>query len=245
MGGMSFQFPPLSLSAKVILGVNAAVWAVMLILYYFAPESAATIAQLAFLDPTKVTHGYLFQLATYMFFHDLNSPFHIVMNMLLVYFFAAPLDAVWGPKKTLWFAFGAGIAGGVIIMLFHFASLAFGFGPGNPTLGFSGAALGMLAAFCLLHAEAQILLFFVIPIKAKFIIPLTIGIDFLVWVTPSSDISFPAHLGGIAFGWFMFGGSWAPQGLIRRLKYRKHKRWVDNRDKQQQKENVLKGPWLH
>ncbi len=187
--------------------------------------------------------GYLHQLATYMFFHDMQSPFHVLVNMLLVYFFAPPLEEAWGVRRTLWFTFGAGVAGGVMIMLFHLVGVGLGLGPGHITLGFSGAALGMLAVFALMHAEATILLFFVVPMKAKYILPLTIGVDFLMWVVPGSDLSFPAHLGGIVFGALIVSGPVGPERLMMRWRYWRIKREIDKRKKKE--DNVVQGPWLN
>src|SRR5690606_6333940 len=102
-GGAQLGFPPLARSALIILIVNVAVWATTLVLFYASPETFETVQRLFVLDTNRVLDGYVYQLATYMFFHDVGSPFHIMFNMLLVYFFAHALEDEWGLKKTLWF----------------------------------------------------------------------------------------------------------------------------------------------
>jgi len=240
MGGAQFQFPPLSRTAIILIAVNAALWAVSLVLYYAAPETLTSVKNLFELQPDKVLDGYVFQLFTYMFLHEISSPFHVLMNMLLVYFFAGPLQRRWGVRKTIGFAIGAGLAGGVMVMLFHFASLLLGFGAGASVLGFSGAALGMLAAFCWIQPEA---VFWPIPIKAKYMIPIAIGIDFVIWIAPGSDISFAAHLGGILFGTLVMTDGWMPKSLLYRFRYWRIRKELDKR--KGGKDNVVKGPWLH
>ena len=244
MGSTSLALPPLVKSAKIILGILVAIWLLMIGSYYFAPQLAMDIAHYAYLNPAKVMQGWLFQLATYMFFHSLDSPFHLLMNGLLVYFFAGAVEGQWGVQKTLWFSFGAGIAGGLMVVIFHLLGLLFGFGAGAQVLGFSGAALGLLAVFCLQNREAQVLLFFVLPIRAKYILPLSLGVDFLMWLVPSSNHAFSAHLGGALFGMFFVKGWWTPRGLRRKMRYWKIKRELDRRRKSKD-DKVVKGPWLN
>lgn len=223
-----------------MIAVNVGIWALQLILYYASPEWLGVSMDYGYLTSEKVFDGYVYQLATYMFFHDLQSPMHLLFNMLLVYFFAPSLEDRWGIPKTLGFAFASGVAGGAMVVVFHLL------GAPSITLGFSGAALGMLAAFCLLNAEAQILLFFIIPIKAKYILPMTVAIDFLLWITPgTSDVSFAAHLGGILFAIIALSGWWRPSRVIDEIKYRKAKRGLEKYYKERGDDNVVKGPWLH
>lgn len=249
----SMGFPPLVHSARILIIINVAVWALMLIMFYSARETLASIYMIGALTPELVMQGYVHQLFTYMFMHDLNSPFHVLLNMLLVYFFAASIEQRYGVKKTILLALGAGLAGGLMVMIFYWIGLALGMGAVTTTVGFSGAALGLLAAFCWIHAEAKILLFFIIPIKAKYILPLTIGIDFLLWVTPGSDVSFAAHLGGIILGSLVATDMAMPDKLRMRLRYWKIQRELKKRQRAKAKkkgkggddDKVVDGPWVH
>ncbi|MDX9719844.1 MAG: rhomboid family intramembrane serine protease [Myxococcota bacterium] len=240
-GGLAF--PPLSRSALLLIVINAALWLSLLVLAYLDASRFAWVLSLFALDPDAVLSGYVFQIVTYMFIHDWRSPMHLLLNMLLVYFFAGPLEQRWGRTRVLLFALGAGVAGGAMVMLFALLGGLLGFSGGALTFGFSGAALGMLAAFCILYAEASILLFFVIPVKAKYLLWLTVGIDLLFWIAPGSDVSFPAHLGGMLFGVLVAGGGallW--RRITRRLRYR---RIVKEALQVQPKDKVVKGPWVH
>ena len=46
-----------------------------------------------------------FQIITHMFAHDGYSPIstHLLFNMVGLYFFGPPLEALWGPKKFLFY----------------------------------------------------------------------------------------------------------------------------------------------
>lgn len=74
-----------------------------------------------------------------------------------------------------------------------------------PTVGASGAVFGVLLAFGMLFPNTQLMLLFPpIPIKAKYfvvgygLIELYLGLN-----NPGSNIAHFAHLGGMAFGFFL------------------------------------------
>ena len=74
---------------------------------------------------------------------------------------------------------------------------------GIPIVGASGALYGLLVAFGLLYPEQSLyLLFFPFPIKAKYLVPALILIDYLLGINPQSwdNIAHFAHLGGAITG---------------------------------------------
>jgi len=74
---------------------------------------------------------------------------------------------------------------------------------GIPIVGASGALYGLLVAFGLLYPEQSLyLLFFPFPIKAKYLGPALILIDYLLGINPQSwdNIAHFAHLGGAITG---------------------------------------------
>lgn len=85
--------------------------------------------------------------------------------------------------------------------------------------GASGAIMGVLVAFGMLFPNASLgLLFIPVPIKAKYFIPILVGIDLFSGVTGFSifgvNIANWAHLGGALFGFIMMF-YWKKQGLGR------------------------------
>lgn len=86
-----------------------------------------------------------------------------------------------------------------------------------PAVGASGAIMGVLVAFGMLFPNASLgLLFIPVPIKAKYFIPILVGIDLFSGVTGFSifgaNIANWAHLGGALFGFIMMV-YWKKQGL--------------------------------
>ena len=50
-----------------------------------------------------------YQVITHMFMHDLQSPMHIIFNMLLLFMFGAHLERIWGEKKYFIFYIACGL----------------------------------------------------------------------------------------------------------------------------------------
>ncbi len=110
---------------------------------------------------------------TYQFMHATTDSrggiyiWHILMNMLGLYFLGPTLEKFWGSRRFLSFYLGCGIVGG----LFYIILAAIGFLPGGILVGASGAILGMLAACAILFPQFVVILFiFPVPIRVASIL---------------------------------------------------------------------------
>ena len=131
------------------------------------------------LVPNQVLHGAVWQLFTYLFLHSLASPGHILFNMLGLWMFGAPIEETWGTRRFLQYYFLCGVGAGICVVA---AALAFG-GASQPTIGASGAIYGLLLAFGMLFPEQEILVMFLFPIKAKYMVMIFGAIAFVVLVS--------------------------------------------------------------
>jgi membrane associated rhomboid family serine protease len=146
--------------------------------------------------------GYVWQVVSYMFLH--GGMFHIFLNMYALLLFGSHIEHLWGSKKFLFYYFFTGIGAGLLIFGINMAAgepAAY-----IPTIGASGAVFGLLLAFGVLFPDVEILLFFILPIKAKFLVIMYGGIEFysLVTMGTSSSVSHVGHLGGLVFGLIFF-----------------------------------------
>jgi membrane associated rhomboid family serine protease len=133
------------------------------------------------------------QFITYMFMHaDLS---HIFLNMLGVYMFGSILENIWGPKRFLNFYLLCGLGA---------ASLQLAISAFNNQytilLGASGAVFGLLVAFAMMFPNTELQLYFLIPVKAKYLV-----IGYALFELYSGFFSYDnvahfAHLGGLAVG---------------------------------------------
>ncbi len=195
-------FPPV---IKNLLIINIAVFFVQLImdLIKFNGISASYILNKWFaLNPiiynlSPIVDGFNFQiwqLITYQFMHGSFS--HIFFNMFALWMFGAEIENIFGSKKFLVFYLFAGVTAGLLHL---FVSPLLGSLPAF-TIGASGSVFGVLVAFAMLFPDRYIFLYFLIPIKAKYLIGFLIVFEFLAIDSANSSIAHLAHLGGALFG---------------------------------------------
>jgi len=143
-------------------------------------------------QPYAIGKLWLWQFVTYMFLHSVSSPWHIIFNMLVLWMFGSEVERAMGTRKFLTMYFTAGIFAGIFCCLFT---------PDNPIIGASGAIFAVEVAFAMFFPNTTII-FFVFPIKAKYLVMAFVGISVLGCLKPG-NISHVAHLGGIIYG-FLF-----------------------------------------
>lgn len=145
---------------------------------------------------------YIWQLFTYMFLH--GGFLHIFLNMYALLIFGIPVEQAWGSRRFLFYYFFTGIGAGITILIIN--TILGGVNYITPTIGASGAVFGLLLAFGMLFPDAEILIFFIIPMRAKFLVLLYGGIELYSLIASSgqSPISHAGHLGGIIFGLLFF-----------------------------------------
>ncbi len=145
-------------------------------------------------QPFAIGKLWLWQFVTYMFLHSISDPWHIIFNMFVLWMFGSEVERAMGTRKFLTMYFTAGIFAGIFGCLFT---------PNNPILGASGAIFAVEIAFAMFYPNSTII-FFVFPIKAKYLIMIFIGITVVNCLMPSSgNVAHFAHLGGLLYG-FLF-----------------------------------------
>ena len=139
-----------------------------------------------------------YQLFTHMFTHaDIG---HIFFNMFNLWMFGRVLESVWGPKRFLIFYFICGLGAAAA----HLAEQYFT-GGGSPAIGASGAVMGVMVGFAYLFPNTELMLiFFPLPVKAKWLILIMVGFDLFSGIGKTGDgIAHWAHLGGAAIGFIL------------------------------------------
>ncbi len=137
------------------------------------------------------------QVVTYSFLHLGFG--HLFFNMLGLWMFGGELEQLWGRNRFLQFYFSSVIAAAVAQLVVNAM-----IGSPAPTVGASGGLFGLLLAFAMIFPERIILVFFVIPMKAKYFALLYGLIE--LWqgvVVNNSGIAHFAHLGGMLGGFLV------------------------------------------
>lgn len=135
-------------------------------------------------------------LITYMFLH--NGLFHLLFNMLVLYFFGTALERRVGNRQLLAIFFTAGILSAIGYTFL--TQPIFNMSPG-PMVGASGAIYGVFAALTILEPDIRVYVYFV-PMKLKHALVLFAIFDFLM-INSSDMIAHTAHLSGLFVGLYM------------------------------------------
>jgi len=138
---------------------------------------------------------------SYGFLHSTAGFFHILGNMLGLFFIGRMLEPMMGRERFLGLYLGGTLLGGVVYLALHFNSAGL-------VVGASASVMAILAFFCLLNPERPItlLLFFIIPITVKpkwvFWGSLAISLGGLLFyeLPGNSFVAHSAHLGGLLAG---------------------------------------------
>ncbi len=152
-------------------------------------------------------HSY--QFITYMFLH--GSFEHIFFNMFALWMFGRSLEYELGSKRFLTYYFVCGVGAALIQM----ATVWFSGEYYVQLIGASGAVMGLLLAFGVLHPNAVIMLLIPpIPIKAKWFVIIYGVIELFSGWRGIGNVAHFAHVGGMLWGLLLLYW-WRQQGKIR------------------------------
>ncbi|HTR43431.1 MAG TPA: rhomboid family intramembrane serine protease [Pseudomonadales bacterium] len=155
--------------------------------YYFA------------LSNEGLSHGFIWQYLTFQFLH--LTRMHFAGNMLGLFFLGRAVEQMIGSKRFLLLYLVSGVIGGVFQTLL---GLIFPNIFGIPVAGASAGVFGLLAALATLAPDAELLLFFLLPIRAVYIAWTGVIVALFYVIVPAEPgIAHAAHLGGMA-GAFAF-----------------------------------------
>ncbi len=207
------RFQVLPVVIKNLIIINALVWLAQITV----GKDLLSIEDLFALHHFSSVHYHFWQFISYMFLHSSDSFFHILFNMFALWMFGSTLENLWGPAKFLSFYLVCGLGAGLtqaIALTYDISQYNAMFEAGQigaaelfmltnvPTLGASGAVMGIFAAFAYTFPNSQMIILPIpFPIKAKWAL-LGLGVlDVLGGISSeSTGIAHFAHLGGAAVG---------------------------------------------
>jgi membrane associated rhomboid family serine protease len=140
-------------------------------------------------------------LFTYSFAHSLTDIFHILFNMLALYWFGRLFVEYLGSDKLVALYVLGGIAGGVLYLLM-FNTIPYFIEASNfrGMVGASAAVYAIMVATAVLLPDYTFFLLFLGPVKIKYIVFFYIVISFIGSVGPNAGGNI-AHLGGALMGY--------------------------------------------
>ena len=173
-GPTSIALPEFSGSTRRLVIWNLAAFFAVLVLGALVPTVAQMLLQHTALDPARVVHGEVWQLVTYSFLNLglLNTLF----GMLMLWWTGAMLEGRFGGRWLMELYFASVVGGALLATLLWLPGLLH-----SPVFS-AGAGLypgvfGLLVAVAIYFGEMEILFFFVIRMKAKYMVAIYILID--------------------------------------------------------------------
>lgn len=187
---------------RIIL-VNITVFVVLNLLYvftYFGDQSAvynffySILALPSSFDKLLVR---FWTFVTYMFTH--KGMFHLLWNMLLLYWFGRIVGDLLGDKRVLPLYLLGGLAGAVVFLLAD-AWLISGTAGHSSLIGASAAVMCLMATAAATSPDYTMRLILLGPVKIKWIVLVLIFLDVLGTAGGNNAGGSFAHLGGAFFG---------------------------------------------
>jgi membrane associated rhomboid family serine protease len=136
----------------------------------------------------------VWRLLSYQFLH--GSVWHILLNMMVLFFLGPTLERHWGGRRFILFYLGCGLVAGLSYLLLA----AIGVVGAGSLIGASGAILGVLAACAILFPQFIVFLVIVpMPIRVFAVVITLLYLVNILSRGPNAGGD-AAHLGGMAAG---------------------------------------------
>jgi membrane associated rhomboid family serine protease len=196
---MTLSLPPFTKAVSWLIGINTAVFLLVLLLDVFRIPFGAILRDYFSLIPIQVVqHGWIWQLLTYGVIHF--EFWHWFGNMLGLWMFGAAIEQQWGSRRFLEL-FSIGVFGAALTTVALSYSHLLG-NPYRPTIGASGGVFAILIAFGMLFGDNEIMMIpFPFTIKAKYFVGILIVVTLAFAMGGGGNVAYVAHLGGLLFGY--------------------------------------------
>jgi len=126
---------------------------------------------------------------TYMFLHD--GTFHLLFNMLGLFFFGPRLEEEMGGRDFLLLYFISGMTGALLSFLTPHAWI----------VGASGAIYGIFLAYARFWPRETILIWGIIPVEARYLVVVMTALSIFGGFSGGGNVAHFAHLGGFLGGY--------------------------------------------
>jgi membrane associated rhomboid family serine protease len=197
-GPITLSLPAFGGVVKQLIVANIVVYLGLALLAWVAPGIAALLStHLSLVPVLAVRHFEIWQIVTYAFLH--GGLLHIFFNMLTLWFIGGFLEDALGSRWLAEIYFVSVVGAALTTIAISYAGF-FHLTPYVSTIGASGGIFGLLVAFGMLFGDQIIRVYFVFPIKAKYLVAIYILIAIASLLRAPDGIAYLAHLGGAFFG---------------------------------------------
>lgn len=195
---------------KWLILINVVLFVVQL---FSAGRGISPVTEALLLDTQKVFSGQVWRLITYAFLHDPLNLVHILLNMLVLWWFGHELESRYGPREFLIF-YLVGVLAGAVAFVGHHGVLSLQengsfFAAQARCLGASAGVTAVSVLFACHFPNRMVLLFFILPVPVWALVVFLVAVDaFNLVGHVNNGIAVAAHLGGALFGFVYYKGHW-------------------------------------
>jgi membrane associated rhomboid family serine protease len=170
LGSSPFAFPDFTGATRRLILINLGTFFALLVAQLAFREQTADLALSLSLIPGALLHGSLWQPLTYSFIHP--SLLGTLFELLSLWFLAGFLEMQGHSASWVIGLYAASVLGTAAAALaIYVVGGTLGYAVGVTALyGCFGGIFGLLAAIGLLYGDTQFLMFFVIGIKARYLV---------------------------------------------------------------------------
>lgn len=174
-------------------------------------------------DSAAVMDLELWRILTYAFV-KVGNPIGLLLSAAVLYLFGCAYEQAWGTRDFVRFFFLSTIGAAIFaIPLSMGLNFILPFGDLARAEGPDAAIDAMLVAMAYNAPDANVMFGFVLPVRARSVVGLLLGIDVLMgMMTGAATIS--VTLGGMLMGYLLVSGLWRPNMLMDRFKLWRLKR---------------------
>lgn len=231
-------------------------------------EATALVPRLLELGREVWRFGFVWKLGTYLFAAAPTNPFWFLLALLIVFWFGRDVHRYLGSRGfwrlIVWAGGGASLAAVVVQIALDvlWPSAAIGV-PFQLMQGQHALLAILIAAFATVYANATILLFFVLPIQARWFLGLEILFAFMGFLTTKDFAGFVGICVAVGITWSLLSGR-GLRKLLREGRLRLERRMLEARLRRMKSKRgfevlpgggekggrdasggVRKGPWVH
>jgi len=197
-GPITMTFPPFAGTVRRLILANLAVFFGMYLLQWISPLSYVQLYQHLLLEPAAVLRGEFWQLLTYAFLQ--TGILDILFGMLTLWFTGSLLEGAYGSRWLSELYFTSAVGGAILATVISFTNL-FGMRPDVAAVGAWAGIFGLLVAIGMLFGEQEFLLWFVLRVKAKYMVTIYILIAVAILLKDRNAFSALLQLSGALCGY--------------------------------------------
>ena len=196
-GPISLSLPAFQGTTRKLILLNVATFFGLLLLRWLAPQLEAILFSHILLEPLAVAHGEVWQLVTYSFIEQ--GILAILFGMLTLWFTGSLLEPSFGGRWLGELYLSSVIGGALIAAAISFTHI-FGLRPDVVATGAWAGIFGLLVAIAMIFGDQEFLLWFVLRIKAKYMVAIYILIAIAMLLKQADSFGALLQLSGALFG---------------------------------------------